>query len=511
MINNVKTVLLLILMSANCSYLFSSNGITVYNVLDYGAVNDGRTYCTQPFQNAIDECAKNGGGTVYVPTGNYLIGTIILKSNICLELAENATILGSENIDNYNPGKLIYARDETNISIKGYGVINGQGKIFWDGLKMRHPRPSNLIGFEHCNNIHIDDVTITNSPMFNIALVDCDMVYINGIKIINPMRSENTDGIDPISCKNVFISNCYIETGDDGICLKTEQPGKNCENIVITNCIIISDDTAIKLGTSSEAEIRQCAFSNIIIRNSRDGIALYMKDGGKYEDIQFSNINIETVISDSTNSNNYPIFMDIEPRHENTPLGTINNIVFSNILINTYAGNCLIQGSSDQSIGDITLSNIRMNVLSRSDMSTRKKPRGYLPKETALNDFAYVPANFTFANIRNLTINNLTITDDVESNKFQRHAIWGENLETVVVKGLSFESGIPNENLSNISFSQCRDVYISECRSKSTKTPFFEIGGNNSSNINLTNNYLQTFSNPLLIHSEVNEKVNINP
>jgi polygalacturonase len=311
--------------------------------------------------------------------------------------------------------------------------------------------------------------------------------------------------------KNVFISNCYIETGDDAICLKTEDSdsGKNCENIVVTNCIIISDDTAIKLGTSSKAEIKQCTFSNIIIRNSRFGIAFYMKDGGNYKDIQFSNINIETVISDSTNSNNYPIFMDIEPRHKSSPLGTISNIVFSNILINTYAGSCLIQGRSDKSIENISLNNVRMNVLSRSDMSGRNKPRGYNPKEKAQNDFANISSNFTFANIRNLNIDNLIITDTVGSDKFQRNAIWGENLENVVVKGLSFEPAIPNTNLSSISFSQCKDVYVSECRSKSTKTPFFEIAGDKSANINLSNNYLQSFSKPTMMHKEVSEKLNI--
>lgn len=496
-------------MVASCPSLFSNDGIAVYNVLDYGAVNDGKTYCTQSFQNAIDECATNGGGTVYVPMGQFLIGTIILKSNICLELAENATILGSENIDDYSPRRLIYARDASNISIKGHGVINGQGEIFWKGLKI-YNRPEIMIDFEDCNNVHIDDVTITNSPKFNIALKNCDMVYINGIKIINSMRSENTDGIDPISCTNVFISNCYIETGDDAICLKTNDV-KNCENIVVTNCILISDDSAIKLGTSSTTKIKQCTFSNIIIRNSRYGIAFYMKDGGAYEDIQFSNINIETVLRDSTNSNNYPIFMDIEPRHENTPSGTINNIVFNNILINTYAGNCLIQGRSDQSIENITLSNIRMNVLSRGDMSNRNKPRGYNPKEKAQNDFANIPSNFTFANIRNLNIDNLIIIDTIASAKFQRHAVWGENVENVVVKGLSFELGTPNTNLSSISFSQSKDVYVSECRSKSTKTPFIEIGGNKSANINLSNNYLQSFSKPILIHKEVSEKLNINP
>lgn len=510
MMKSLKFLFLFIIMSASCTNLFADNGKIVYNVLDYGAVNDGKAYCTQSFQKAIDECATNGGGTIYVPAGQYLIGTIILKSNTCLELAGNATILGSESIEDYNPGKLIYASNASNIAIKGLGKIDGQGKIFWEGLKMNQPRPENLIGFESCNNVHIDDITIVNSPAFNVALFDCNMVHINGIKIINPMRSENTDGIDPISCTNVFISNCYIETGDDAICLKTESADKNCENIVVSNCILISDDSAIKLGTSSKTEIKQCSFSNIIIRNSRYGIALYMKDGGKYEDIQFSNINIETVVNDSTNSNNYPIFMDIEPRNEDTPLGTINNIILSNIIINTYAGNCLIQGSADKSIENLTLNNIRMNVLSRSDLSDRKKPRGYIPQQNAENDFANISSNFTLANIKNLNIEDLVITDINRSDKFQRYAIWGENIENVIVKGLSFEPAIPNINLSNVSFSQCKDVYVSECRSESTRTPFLEIRGAQSTNINLKNNYLHSFSRPTMIHKEVSEKLNIN-
>ena len=125
------------------------------------------------------------------------------------------------------------------------------------------------------------------------------MVFIDGIRILNFLEAPNTDGIYPISSSNVFISNCYIETGDDAICPKSNSTEKACENLVVTNCVLISDDSAIKFGTRSDGIIRHCVFNNIIIRNSKYGLAFYMKDGGTYEDIQFSNINIETSGKDS--------------------------------------------------------------------------------------------------------------------------------------------------------------------------------------------------------------------
>ncbi len=286
--------------------------IPAKDVTAYGAKGNGRNMDTRAIQQAIDACAEEGGGTVYFPNGTYLSGTIVLASNVTLYLDAGATLLGSRNLEDYDPPYLIYAHEAKNISIQGKGVIDGQGASFWDEDFNPLERPARMIELVACQNVTIRDVTIQNSPSWAVELLGCDRVVVDAVSIINPRRGPNTDGLDIVSSSNVLVSNCYIEGGDDSICLKARLKDKPCENVTVTNCVLISDDTAIKLGTRSTGDIRHCVFSNIAIRNTRYGISLFMKDGGTYEDIQFSNITME--METGTARYAYPIMMDIEPR-----------------------------------------------------------------------------------------------------------------------------------------------------------------------------------------------------
>jgi len=119
-----------------------------------------------------------------------------------------------------------------------------------------------LIELVGCRNVRIRDVRIRNTPGWGIHPVDCDGVYIRGISMISDMRGPNTDGIDPDSSRNVMISDSYIETGDDAICLKTHSDTvpRACENVTVTNCVLISDDSAIKFGTASHGDFATAPF-----------------------------------------------------------------------------------------------------------------------------------------------------------------------------------------------------------------------------------------------------------
>ena len=476
---------LIFLMCGSSSYANADS--EVFNVKSYGAVGDGRTRCTTAIQKAIDMCAVRGGGCVYFPPGSYLTGTLILKSNVSLKLEAGATLLGSKDMSDYEPPYLIYAKDARNISIRGGGVVNGQGEIFWRGKRRPYKRPSKMIQLEDCRDVRIEGITLTNSPNWTLNLVRCDWVFIDGITIHNFREAPNTDGIDLSSSSNVFISNCYIDTGDDAICLKANETDKPCENIVVTNCILISDDSALKCGTGSKGTIRHCVFSNIIIRNTQYGIAFYMKDGGSYEDIQFANINIETTKlaeTDKGGRNIFPVFMDIEPRDAKTALGTIRNIVFRDMTIKTQNGNCLIQGAKDKPLEDITLQNVRMQVLSRVDFSGRTKPRGTRTlKERAPNDYADVPADFTFAHIKGLTLENLFIRDEVESTTHERHAIWGLDLEDVTLSSLSLRQAALNERLALLLFRNSKNVLIRGCHAMRSNAAFLRLEGKQTDNV----------------------------
>ncbi len=485
------------------------SAIRVFDVLRYGAIHDGKTFCTAAVQNAIDACAASGGGIVYFPPGGYLTGTLVLKSNVALDLEAGASLLGSQSLSDYHPDhpNLIYAKDAENLSIEGRGTIDGQGEVFWRGKGYPYQRPGNLIHFEKCRTVRIHGITINNSPNWVVRLTRCDWVFIDGIKIINAMEAPNTDGIDPVSCSNVFISNCYIETGDDAICPKSEDKGKPCENIVVTNCVLISDDSAIKCGTGSKGEIKHCVFSNIVIRNTKYGIGFYMKDGGTFEDIRFSNITIETTQLPRENANRtgiYPIFMDIEPRDKNTGLGTIRDIAFSNITMDTQNGNCLIQGRSDKPIEHLIFENVIMRVLSRTDFSGRRKPRGTRTlTEKAINDYADVPAHFTFAHIRDLNIRNLEVRDESNAERSERHAVWGIRLTDVTLDGLKMEQKTPNTKLSILNLTDCENVLIRSGASFPATVPFLRLEGIKTTRISLIGNDLSQFNTAVETASDV--------
>jgi polygalacturonase len=153
------------------------------SVTTHGARGDGRTNDAPAIQGAIDACARSGGGTVYFPTGNYLSGTIVLKSNVTLHLSPGATLWGSRDIADYNPLHLIYAQGAENIGIEGAGAINGNGDAYWEpNFKAKPRRPSPLIELVDCRNVRIRDVRIRNTPGWGIHPVDCDGVYIHAYR-----------------------------------------------------------------------------------------------------------------------------------------------------------------------------------------------------------------------------------------------------------------------------------------------------------------------------------------
>ncbi|MHC4541065.1 MAG: glycoside hydrolase family 28 protein [Planctomycetota bacterium] len=146
-------------------------------------VGNARTCCTAAIQKAIDVCAVRGGGCVYFPPGSYLTGTLILKSNVSLKLEAGATLLGSEDLSDYELPYLIYAKDARNISIRGAGSVNGQGEIFWRGKKRPYKRPSKMIQLEDCRDVRIEDITLTNSPNWTLNLVRCDWVEFTKLDV----------------------------------------------------------------------------------------------------------------------------------------------------------------------------------------------------------------------------------------------------------------------------------------------------------------------------------------
>ncbi len=285
----------------------------VVNVLDFGAVGDGRTLCTAGIQAAIHACAAAGGGKVFVPAGKYLTGPIFLKSNLEFEVSAGATLLGSTNFADYStiPGwwegleRTVYASmitgiDLENVAITGQGTLDGQGAVWLDawgrteqlrkklglvgrepenppGSPLPWPRPR-IINLYRTRKVLIRGLTIHDSPSWTVHPVLCEDVYIEGLTIINPPHSPNTDGIDPESCRNVRISSCYISTGDDCIMLKSgykQIPGKPflpSENIAVTNCAFNAGGCGVGIGSETAGGVRNVAISNCVCDGTTCGL-----------------------------------------------------------------------------------------------------------------------------------------------------------------------------------------------------------------------------------------------
>ena len=260
----------------------------------------------------------------------------------------------------------------------------------------------------------------------------------------------------------------------------------------MTNCVIVSDDAGIKLGTESYGDIRHCVFSNIVIRNSQDGIALYMKDGGNYDNIHFSNITIESddvpILTDR--GSGFPIFIDIDQRMDTSAVGSIRNIVFSNISIDTGVDNCLIQGTSDHPLENITFDNVRMKILSSVDHSKRIKSGGSRDVIPSSVDYAYVPAHFTFAYIEGLTVRNLYINDNTREASRERHAIGLINTSHVSVEGLNGTQIVQDGKKSTIYLKDSKNVFVHGSRAIKGNGSFLRLEGKDVGTVSVIGNDL---------------------
>lgn len=279
------------------------------NLLDFGARPDGQTLCTTAIQAAIDRIHELGGGCLRIPAGRYLTGTIRLRSHVHLVLEPGASLIGSHCLPDYASDIvgcieapsfnrcLIYAENATEIGITGPGSIDGRGdkQTFPPSGDPRHvPERPMLIRLVDCENVSFEKVRLLNAASWCCHLVGCLDVWITDTTV-DTCLNQNNDGFDLDGCRNVFIRNCKITSGDDSICLKSTRP-EPTENVVISGCVITSHTAGIKLGTSSAAGFRNVLVDQCIFQHCRMGVLkLLSVDGGVLEDVHFSNLVMDDV------------------------------------------------------------------------------------------------------------------------------------------------------------------------------------------------------------------------
>ena len=394
---SIRSVLFLSTLLTPLVFCIASETAPFFNVKNYGAIGDGKNLDSKAINIAIETASKAGGGTVYLPAGNYFSGSIHLKSDITLYLEQGATIVAApvsaengydeqeESIStkyqdlghSHWKNSLIWGIDIQNISIIGAGWINGK-HLYKDWVPGSKQDANKAISLYRCRNVIVRDVTIIHGGWFALLATGVDNLTIDNLKI-----DTNRDAVDIDCCRNVRVSNLFINSPyDDGICLKSTFAlgyARATENVTITNCQLSGYDEGtlldgtykrsknpeygyhptgrIKFGTESNGGFKNITISNCVFDYCR-GLALETVDGGLLEDITVTNITMRDIVND-------PIFLRLGARMrgpEGVPVGKLRRIKISNIIVynadQSYA--CTIAGLPGHSIEDIHLSNIRI-------------------------------------------------------------------------------------------------------------------------------------------------------
>ncbi|MFB9769213.1 glycoside hydrolase family 28 protein [Lactiplantibacillus modestisalitolerans] len=274
---------------------------------------------TATIQQAIDALVAQGGGQLTLQAGDYEVGSLQLGSHLTLYLEAGARLKFSNQIDLYPTVKsrwegatrlvyraCLYGNQLTHVKLAGDGIIDGQGARWWQRFEnheaeLEYPRPY-LYSVEHSKQVVIDGLTFTNSPAWTLHPFDCDNVWINGTTVINPKNSPNTDGLDPESCRNVRITNCCFDVGDDCIAIKagTEEAAEAiaCENIIISGCNMSHGHGGVVFGSEMSGDIRNVTITNCTFQDTDRGIRFKTRRGrgGKISEIMVTNIVMDNVL-----------------------------------------------------------------------------------------------------------------------------------------------------------------------------------------------------------------------
>jgi len=519
-------------------------GVSFFNVREYGARGDGNQLDTEAIQQAIDACAQNRGGTVVVPAGSYLIGTLFLRDRVTLELAVDAFLLGSKELNDYSTETkggflynsdvplwdrcMLYGENVRDVTICGAGTIDGQGSHFpryretGDGqTELERPMMFRLL---ESRNITVKDVTLKNSGCWCLHMKGCSDIRVDGITIRNRANATN-DGIDLEDCRNARISNCDIVTFDDAIALKD-----GAVDVVITNCIVQSYCAAFRLGPESTRKFENIAVSNCVVRDTfHCGIKLQIAEGGSLENVVFSNIAMDNVTG--------PIsvrlarwqedWMPADFREKRKKIGTLRNVLIENIrarvadrfdpihseeenkalhdLENSYLWafrkygpriSCIsVTGLPEHPVEGLTLSNIHVTFPgggTAEDAAQRAVP-DLMDAYPEYWMFGVLPAYGLYAHhARGLTLNNVRF--DLAGTD-QRPAVVCDDVEDLEISGFKAEGSPGIESL--IRLQQTRETFIHGSRALSDTETFLRVEGAGSRDIVLVGNNLRRADKPV--------------
>lgn len=516
-------------------------GARVYNIRDYGAKGDGATLDTAALQAAIDACASDGGGTVLVPAGAFLIGTTELKSNIALHLAAGATLLGSGHGKDYHAvdsiplhgdttledgnWALLFAVSAKKITIEGPGTIDGQGHQFHSAVRGTPPpsgiggnrRPYHILCYR-CEDITIRNISLLDSAYHSVRVIESDRVHMDSIYIHNRVNGNN-DGFHFISAQYVTVSNCTVKSQDDACAMFG-----SCRYITITNSSFSTRWSVFRFGGGSAENI---AISNCLLYEVFGcPIKFQVNSGSVHQNISFSNLIFQDVTG--------PIHISAGPRPQrrgqagpakDAPAdelapAVVRNISFSNIqgtvttspeqLPEASVGSGYRPGEGHSCItfngvGNATIENISMDNIhltfggggTAEDAARRDLP------EIAGEYFMLgpMPAYGLYARrVRGLTLQNIRFqvsTPDL------RPALIFDRVEDAAINCLSVQGYRQSESV--LRFIDAKQVLITAARVLNPSPAFLQLEGPNNAGIIVDGGDITRASSPLTLKNGATE------
>ena len=487
-----------------------------YNIIRYGALPDGKTNNTAAIQRTVNDCHQRGGGKIIIPAGNFVTGTIRLYSNMNLYLEPGSVLSGSPDDKDYlyqkdfgfsGPGAgirtgILVAHNEQNISISGSGTINGRGSrsMFMDSLQQGADfnakytrqgadymdpkygredgpvqwrgsydnRPGVMVIFSSCKNIRLSNIKLIESPNWTVAFLNSTDIQVTGISIENNMAIPNSDGVDLYDSKNITISDCEIQAGDDAIAVVSSS------NLTASNCILHSRSCGIRIGYNvfNNNNSGNLLFNNIRIFDSNRGIGIFQRKQGNMDNMIFSNIIIGTRLhSGQWWGHGEPIHISAVPGLGSKETGSISNLRFSNITAVSESG-IVIFASARGLIRDVYFDNISLTINKSALEDGYGGNMDLRPvNNMALGIFSHnIPALFSaFAD--GLVIRHMNIYWGNGLPTYFNHAVECTNFGTVTIDGLheQFAKDARVESASTVCLHKGGTAHIKDISSSNKK------------------------------------------
>jgi polygalacturonase len=383
-----------------CTWMFLSlvvslpaaDGGKVFDVRQHGARGDGKTLDTAAIQKALDACGQAGGGTVKFSRGTYLSQPLTVRTKTTVLLEAGAILLASTNQSDFMkvPGDwlkaksggdfipLISGKDLTDVTFTGSGVIDGNGGVWWEEAEKARqkvsgytlPRP-NLVTLNRCKNVRFENITLQHSPKFHFVPTECDDMVISNVTILAPVHAANTDAIDPSNCRNVTITRCLIDVGDDNVAIKSGKKVEGrefgCENIFITDCVF-KHGHGMSIGSETVGGVRNVIVKNCRFDGTENGIRIKSRrgrggvvDGLICTDNVMTNVfpalSIACYYQDSSQAK-YPQDDPAQPMTDTTPV--IRNVRIKNLTAISTKNAGIIVGLPESLVSDVVLENVHI-------------------------------------------------------------------------------------------------------------------------------------------------------